>query len=157
MEVAFLLTLVMAKRVDELQALSCRVASHGPDILLAFLSVFVAQTESVRNPLPRSFLVRSLEEFMGDLPEDCLTCPVRDVRTYLAVTSSVASRPCSNPVFASFYFRDIPFYRKHFLVSCLSCFILPCPWSSFLLGYCSLPFSVSLLPGFGLFSGLTYD
>ena len=37
MQVAFLLALVMAKRVGELQALSCRVASHDPDMSLAYL------------------------------------------------------------------------------------------------------------------------
>ena len=30
---------------------------------------------------------------MGDLPEECVLCPVRAVRTYLTVTSSVAPRP----------------------------------------------------------------
>ena len=34
----------------------------------------------------------SLEEFVGDLPEERVLCPVR---TYLAVTSSIAPRLCS--------------------------------------------------------------
>ena len=89
------MALATAKRVGELQALSCRVVSHGPDMSLAYLQEFVAKTESKRYPLPRSFLVRSLEEFVGDLPEECLSCPVWAVRTYLAVTSSVVPRPCS--------------------------------------------------------------
>ena len=57
MKVAFLLALATAKRVGELQTLSCRVASRGPDISLAYLPEFVAKTESERNPLLYSFLV----------------------------------------------------------------------------------------------------
>ena len=68
MKVSFMLALTIAKRVGELQAVSCWVASHGPDISLAYLPEFVAKTESEWNPLPRSFLVRSSEEFVGDLP-----------------------------------------------------------------------------------------
>ena len=50
-----MLALVTAKRVDELRALSCRVASLGPYISLAYLPEFVAKTESERNFLPHSF------------------------------------------------------------------------------------------------------
>ena len=60
---------------------------------LAYLPEFVAETESERAPLPRSFLVRSLEEFVGDLPEECLLCLVQAVWTYLTVMSSIAPRP----------------------------------------------------------------
>ena len=95
MKVAFLLTLATAKRVGELQALSCRVASRGPDMSLSYLPEFVAKTESEKNPLPRLFLVRSLEEFVGGPPEECVLCPVRAVKIYLHVTSSVAPRPRS--------------------------------------------------------------
>ena len=62
---------------------------------LVYHMEFVAETESKRNSLPRSFLVRSLEEFVGNLCEERLLCPVRAVRTYLAVTSSIAPRPRS--------------------------------------------------------------
>ena len=37
MKVSFLLALATAKRVDELQVLSCQVASHGPDMSLSYL------------------------------------------------------------------------------------------------------------------------
>ena len=104
MKVAFSFSLATAKRVGELQALSCRVASHGPDMSLSHLPEFVAKTESERNPLPRSFLVGSLEEFVGDLPEECVLCPVRAVRTYLTVTSSVAPR--SRSLSHSFSFQE---------------------------------------------------
>ena len=93
MKVSVLLALAMAKRVGKLQALSCRVASHGPDLSLAYLSEFVAKTESERNPLPRSFLVKSLEEFVGGFPQERLLCPVRAVRIYMPLTSTLSSHP----------------------------------------------------------------
>ena len=72
----FLLSLATAKRVGELQALSHSVAFQGNDISLSYVAEFVAKTESEQNPLPRFFLVRSLEDFVGDLPEHRLLCPV---------------------------------------------------------------------------------
>ena len=95
MKTLFLLSLATAKRVGELQAISCRVAFQGPDISLSYLLNFVTKTESERNPLPQSFLVKSLVEFVGDLLEERLLCPVRAVRTYLDATSSLAPRPRS--------------------------------------------------------------
>ena len=92
-KVLFLLSLATAKRVSELQALSCSVAFSGKDLLLSYLPEFVAKTESERNPLPRSFLVRSLEDFVGDLPEDRLLCPVRAVHVYLQCTEALRPRP----------------------------------------------------------------
>ena len=83
MKVLFLLSFATAKTVGELQALSRRVAFHGPDLSLAYLLEFVAKTESVRNLLPHSFLVKSLEEFVGDMPEERSVCPVRAMRVYL--------------------------------------------------------------------------
>ena len=77
----FLVALAMVKRVGELQTLSSRVVSRGPDLPLVYLPEFVAKTESERNPLPLSFLVKLLEEFVGDLLEERLLCPFRAVRT----------------------------------------------------------------------------
>ena len=48
-----LLSLATAKRVGELQALSHRVVSQGPDIFVSYLPELVAKTDSERNPLPR--------------------------------------------------------------------------------------------------------
>ena len=93
MTVFFLLSLATAKRVGELQALSIRVNFKGPDLSLSYLPEFVAKTESVKNPLSCAFLVKSLEEFVGDLPEERLLCPVRAVRTYLDITASLSPRP----------------------------------------------------------------
>ena len=92
MKLLFLLSLATAKRVSELHALSRRVAFQGKDLSLSYLPEFVAKTESERNPLPRFFIVKSLEDFVGDLPEDLLLCPARAVRIYLESTASIAPR-----------------------------------------------------------------
>ena len=94
-KVLFLLSLATAKQVEELQAISFRVAFQGDDFSLSYLPEFVAKTESERNPIPRSFLVRSFSQFVGDLPEEQLLCPVRAVCIYLALTSSISPRPRS--------------------------------------------------------------
>ena len=95
MKVAFLPALVTAERVGELQALSACVAFLGPDLSISYLPEFVAKTESERNPLPRSFLVRSFLGFVGDLPEGRLLCPVRAVRVYLDLTKDLSPCPCA--------------------------------------------------------------
>ena len=46
-------------------------------------------------PLPRSFLVRSLEDFVGHLSEERLLCSVRAVRIYLGLTLTLSPRPRS--------------------------------------------------------------
>ena len=104
MKLAFLLALVMAKGLGELQALSSRVTSHDPAMSLASHPDFVAETESRGPPLPRSFLVRFLEEFVGDLPEGRLLCPVQAVWTYLPVMSSIAA--CFSSPSHSFSFKE---------------------------------------------------
>ena len=91
----FLLALATAKRVGELQALSHCVVSQGLDIYVLYLPEFVAKTKSERNPLPRSFFVKSLSEFVGDLPKERLLCPVNAVLIYLDTTSSLTPRPQS--------------------------------------------------------------
>ena len=75
----FLLAMATPKRVGELQALSFSVSHRGDDLVLHYDPFFLAKTESVSNPLPRSVIVQSLEDFVGDLPERVL-CPVRAVR-----------------------------------------------------------------------------
>ena len=94
MKVFFLLALATAKRAGELQTPSW-VASHGPDISLTYLTEFVVTTESERNPLPFSFLVRSIEEFVGDLPEEHLLCPIQAIGAYLSITASILPCPRS--------------------------------------------------------------
>ena len=60
-----------------------------------YLPEFRAKTESAVNPLPRFFCVRSLEDFVGDLPDELLLCPVHALRLYLSLTASISPRPRS--------------------------------------------------------------
>ena len=88
-----------ARRVGELQAVSSAVSMSGKDMFLSYLTEFHAKTESPSNPLPRSFCVRSLRDFVGDLPEELLLCPVRALHIYLSRTSSLS--PCPRSLFVS--------------------------------------------------------
>ena len=72
----FLVSLATARRVGELQAVSKEVSFSGQDIHLSFLPEFRAKTKSDANPLPRSFVVKSLVDFVSDLPEELLLCLV---------------------------------------------------------------------------------
>ena len=92
-KVLFLVSLATTRSVGELQAVSREVSFSGSDAYLSYLPEFRAKTESAVNPLPRSFCVRSLKDFVGDLPDELLLCPVRALRSYLARTSSLSSRP----------------------------------------------------------------
>ena len=94
-KVMFLLALATAKRVGELQAISFHVAFRGDDLSLSYLPEFAAKTESEKNPIPHSFVVRSMSQFVGDLPEERLLCPVCAVRVYLDLTSSISLHPRS--------------------------------------------------------------
>ena len=82
-KVLFLLTLATAKRVGELQALSRLVLFAHADACVFYVPEFVAKTESLSNPIPRSFLVKSLSDFVAGLQEELLLCPVRALRIYL--------------------------------------------------------------------------
>ena len=88
----FLLAMATAKRVGELQALSFSVSHRGEDLVLHYDPFFLAKTETASNPLPRSVIVQSLEDFVGDLPERVL-CPVRAVRHLRRATRSTESSP----------------------------------------------------------------
>ena len=65
----FLLAMATAKRIGELQALSFSVSHRGDDLVLHYDPFFLAKTGSVSKPLPRSVIVQSLADFVGDLPE----------------------------------------------------------------------------------------
>ena len=91
-KVLFLVPLATARRVGELQAVSRDVSFSGSDIYLSYLPEFRAKTESSANPLPRSFCVCSLSDFVGDLPDELL-CPVLALRLYLSRVSSLSPRP----------------------------------------------------------------
>ena len=65
----------------------------GGDIFLSYLKEVRAKSESETRPLPRSFRVRSLRDFVGSLPDELLLCPVRALQVYLDRTSSLSPRP----------------------------------------------------------------
>ena len=118
-KVLFLVSLATARRVGELQAVSAEVSSSGEDLFLSYLPEFRAKSESEVRPLPCSFRVRSLSDFMGDLPDELLLCPVRALWLYLARTASLPSRPRSlfvssrtpsrplSKIALSFFIRDV--------------------------------------------------
>ena len=87
----FLVALATAKRVSELQALSSVVTSVWSDTCLSYVPQFVAMSESLTRSIPRSFLVKSLSDFVVGLDDDLLLCPVCALRIYLDRTRSVAS------------------------------------------------------------------
>ena len=93
MKVLFLVALATAKRVGELQAISKNVARQGDSLSLSYVPEFLAKTESASNPLPRSFMIKSLKDFAGDLPEGSKLCPVRAIKHYLTRTASIVDRP----------------------------------------------------------------
>ena len=88
----FLVSLAIAKRVGELQALSKKVAAMGDDLVVSYLPHFIAKTERTDAPVPRSFRILSLPEFAGDLEEGSLLCPVRALNLYLWRTQSFVVR-----------------------------------------------------------------
>ena len=92
-KVLFLVSLATARCVGELQAVSRDVSFSGSDIYLSYLPEFRAKTESSAHLLPRSFCLRSLSDFVGDLPDELLLCPVRTLRLYLSRVSSISPRP----------------------------------------------------------------
>ena len=111
----FLVALAMAKRVEELQAVSRTVSFVGSDACLSYVPEFVAKTESFSNPLPRSFLVKSRSDFAAGLEVDLLLCPVRALRVYLRRTdffsSSALPVRLSSPSLSknaiSFFLREV--------------------------------------------------
>ena len=84
------MALATAKGVGELQALSPVVTFVGGDACLSYVPQFVAKSESLTHSIPRSFLVKSLSDFVAGLDDDLLLCPVRALRIYLDRTRPLA-------------------------------------------------------------------
>ena len=89
----FLVALATAKRVGELQTLSCIVSFSSSSAGLSYVPEFLAKTETAVHPLPRTFAIQSLGDFAAGLQEDLLLCPVRCLSEYIARTSSFVNRP----------------------------------------------------------------
>ena len=60
---------------------------------VSYIQEFLAKTESAVRPLPRSFLVKFLSDFVMGLDEDFLLCPVHCLREYVKQTSGVVNHP----------------------------------------------------------------
>ena len=84
----FLLAMATARRLGELQALSFSVSYREDDLVFHYGPFFLAKIEAVSHPLPRSVIVQSLTDFVGDLPERVL-CPVRAIRYLRRAVRSV--------------------------------------------------------------------
>ena len=92
----FLVALATAKRIGELQAISHSVSFRNEDAILSYLPEFVAKTETIKNPIPRSFVLKSLRVGgKGTDKEVSLLCPVRALRIYLQRSKTVSPRPRS--------------------------------------------------------------
>ena len=94
-KVLFLVVIATAHRVGEFQAVSCSVSFSGEDLSLSYLLEFRAKAESASNALPRSFWVRSLWNFVEDLPDELLLCPVLVLTAYLSRHLTLLSCPRS--------------------------------------------------------------
>ena len=88
-----LVALATAKRVEELQALSRVVSFSSSSAGLSYVPEFLAKTETAVRPLPRTFEVQSLSDFVAGLSEDLLLCPVSSLLAYVARTSQFVNRP----------------------------------------------------------------
>ena len=92
----FLVSLATAKRIGELQAISHSVSFQNEDVILSYLPEFVAKTETIKNPVARSFKLKSLVSGRkGSAKEDSLLCPVRALKIYLQRSKVVSPRPRS--------------------------------------------------------------
>ena len=91
----FLLALASAKRIGELQAITKEVSFKDGNAFLSYLPEFIAKTESEANPIPRFFELKSLNEFVGDLQDELLLCPVRCLKEYIARTKILLPHPRS--------------------------------------------------------------
>ena len=60
---------------------------------VSYVPEFVAKTESLSNPIPCSFLVKSLSDFAAGLQEELLLCPVHALRIYLDRLASFSPLP----------------------------------------------------------------
>ena len=105
--------------MGELQAVSSSVSFSDSDIFLSHLPEFRAKSKSASNPLPHSFRVRSLDDFVGNLQDELLLCPARALRVYLHRTSSISPRPRS--LFVSSRSPSRPLSKKalSFFIRCV--------------------------------------
>ena len=88
-----MVSLATARRIGKLLAVPAEVSFSMGDASLSYLPDFRAQSASESNPLPRSFRVPSLADFVESLPVELLLCQVSALRVFLRSTSSLSPRP----------------------------------------------------------------
>ena len=81
----FLVTIALAKRVSEIQALSRSVGFSREGAVVSFVWNFRAKNDIKFKGLPRNFLIKELSSLVGQ-EEEALLCPVRALRTYISRT-----------------------------------------------------------------------
>ena len=78
----FLVTLALAKRVSEVQALSNSVGFTSEGAVLSLILNFRAKNDFKCKSLPRNFVLKDLSRLVGQ-EEEVKLCPVRCLREYL--------------------------------------------------------------------------
>ena len=86
----FLVSLALAKRVSEIQALSRAVGFSKEGAVVSLVLSFRAKNDNKYKDLPRSFVIKDLTSIVGREEERKL-CPVRALRAYLERTRSFAT------------------------------------------------------------------
>ena len=81
----FLVTIALAKRVSEIQALSRSVGFSREGAVVSFVLNFRAKNDIKFKGLPRNFLIKELSSLVGQ-EEEALLCPVRALRIYISRT-----------------------------------------------------------------------
>ena len=83
----FLVTLALAKRVSEVQALSNSVGFTSEGAVVSLTLSFRAKNDFKCKSLPRNFLLKDLSTLVGQ-EEEVKLCPVRCLKAYLDRTNS---------------------------------------------------------------------
>ena len=84
----FLMTMALAKRVSEMQAISCDVGFNQQGAVVSLMLNFRAKNDNKVRRLARNFLVKSLSQLVGHEQERKL-CPVRALKYYLDRTKGL--------------------------------------------------------------------
>ena len=117
----FLVALATAKRVGEIQALSCFVSFSSSAAGVSYVPEFLAKTENVVRPLPRSFIIQSLGDFLTIfccIRSALYTCMCRGLPALLIILTSYLSPPV--------VLRD-PCQRTLFLIFSPKLLFIPVP------------------------------
>ena len=117
----FLLALATAKRVGEIQALSRFVSFSSSAAGVSYVPEFLAKTETVVRPLPRSFVIHSLGDFL------IIFCCVRSA-LYMCMCRGLLALliVLTGYLFPLVVLRD-PWQRTLFLIFSTKLLFIPAP------------------------------